>query len=371
MDSRSVIFLEVMAAIAIVGVLAFLIFLVGRAMAQSRGSHPGSLAGRWYQYLLAALLVVVVIILCVWQFSTDGLLGQAADWRADGRAITFFVIMLIVVALGLVGFVIYLIVHAARQGAPQGAGAPAQAAPAAPTERLVTPVVTPAAAAATAEEVATQATAPGVRLLGLLALLVAFLLLNWIFLTKADQLFVVQNLIYPAALAVALVLLFDKAARGWNLKSGAENFREWLLCDAVTFLLILGFVNLHHFGGGEAYSAMFWDVLYVALFFLIFWILDRTLTRLRFLLAHLYLIGLPLLLLIWRAVQGVSMSAELTWWSSIWPFFFLAIIAFVLEIIVILLQAGENKHGLGAVKDAVFLAIYGILLIVAVPEADI
>jgi membrane protease YdiL (CAAX protease family) len=105
-----------MAAIAIVGVLAFLIFLVGRAMAQSRGSHPGSLAGRRYQYLLAALLVVVVIILCVWQFSTDGLLGQAADWRAEGRAITFFVIMLIVVALGLVGFVIYLIVHATRQG---------------------------------------------------------------------------------------------------------------------------------------------------------------------------------------------------------------------------------------------------------------
>ena len=366
MDSRSVIFLEVMAAIAIVGVLAFLIFLVGRAMAQSRGSF----SGRWYQYLLAALLVVVVIIIGVWQFSTDGLLGQAADWRADSRAITFFVIMLIVVALGLVGFVIYLIVQAAQQGAPQDAAQGIDAlAPAAPAATAAT-IVTPAAEAATAE-VAAQATAPGVRLLGLLALLVAFLLLNWIYLTKADQLFVVQNLIYPTALAVALVLLFDKAARGWNVKSGAENFREWLLCDAVTFLLILGFVNLHHFGGGEAYSAMFWDVLYVALFFLIFWILDRTLTRLRFLLAHLYLIGLPLLLLIWRAVQGVSMSAELTWWSSIWPFFFLAIIAFVLEIIVILLQAGENKHGLGAVKDAVFVAIYGILLIVAVPEADI
>ena len=63
------------------------------------------------------------------------------------------------------------------------------------------------------------------------------------------------------------------------------------------------------------------------------------------------------------------MPAELSWWSSIWPFFFLAIIAFVLEIIVILLQGGENKQGLGVIKDALYVAAYGILLIVAVPEA--
>ena len=62
MDNRSVIFLEVMAAIAIVGVLAFLIFLVGRAVAQSRGTSAGGLSGRWYQYLLAALLLLVVIV---------------------------------------------------------------------------------------------------------------------------------------------------------------------------------------------------------------------------------------------------------------------------------------------------------------------
>lgn len=362
MDNRSVIFIEVMAVIAIVGILAFLIFLVGRAVAQSRGSFAGNLSGRWYQYLLAALLLLVVIILGVWQFSTDGLLGQAADWRADGRAITFFVIMLIMAALGLIGFVIYLIVHTARQGAGATVPEPSLAASVAAVTASTPPTAEP--------EAATQQTSAGVRLLGLLALLVAFLLLNWIYLSKADQLFVVQNLIYPAALAVALVLLFDKAARGWNVKSAAENFREWLLCDAVTFLLIMGFVNLGHFGGGEAYGAMFWDVLYVALFFLIFWILDRTLTRFRFLAAHAYMIALPILLLIWRIVQGVSMSAELTWWSSIWPFFFLAIIAFVLEIMVILLQGGENKHGLGAIKDAIYVAVYGILLIVAIPEAE-
>ncbi len=346
-----------MAAIAIVGVLAFLIFLIGRAVAQSRGSFAGSLTGRWYQYLLAALLLLVVIILAVWQFSTDGLLGQAADWRADSRAIAFFVIMLVVAGLGLVGFVIYLVVHTARQGT---------AAP--PADVSLEP-----RAAAAVEETgpASQPTSVGVRLLGLLALFVAFLLLNWIYLPLADQYFVVQHLIYPAALAVALVLLFDKAARGWNVKSPAENFREWLLCDAVTFLLIMGFLNLRQYGGGEAYAVMFWDMLYVALFFLIFWILDRTLTRFRFLAAQLYLVALPILLLIWRAIQGVQMPAELTWWSSIWPFFFLAIIAFVLEIIVLLLQGGENKQGLGAIKDALFVAIYGILLIIAVPETDI
>ena len=360
MDSRSVVFIEVMAAIAIVGVLAFLIFLAGRAMAQSRGSFSGSVTGRWYQYLLAAALLVVVIILGIWQFSTDGLLGQAADWRADSRAITFFVIMVIVAGLGLLGFVIYLITHAAGQGPAGDVEASTAMAPAA----------VPASAAPTADAVP-QPTSAGVRLLGLLALFVAFLMLNWVYLTGADQLFLVQNLIYPAVLAVALVLLFDKASRGWNVKTGAENFREWLLCDTVTFLLILGFLNLRQDGGAEAYGAMFWDMLHVALFFLIFWILDRTLTRYRFLAAHLYMIALPLLLLIWRVVQGVTLPEGLTWWSTIWPFFSLAIIAFVLEIIVLLLQGDENKHGLGAVKDSLYVAIYGILLIVAIPEADI
>ncbi len=355
MDSRSIIFLEVMGAIAAVGVLAFLIFLVGRVVAQSRGALVGNLTGRWYQYVLAALLLLIIIILGVWQFSTEGLLGQADDWRADSRAITFFVIMLIVAGLGLIGFVIYLIVQTSRQGpaVPVAASAPLVAASEEPP----------------AEETPVQPASVGVRLLGLLALFVAFLLLNWIYLDRSMQLFMVQHMIYPAGLAVALVLLFDKAARGWNVKGGAENFREWLMCDAITFLLLLGFLNLRQDGGGEKYASMFWDVLHVALFFLVFWVLDRTLTRFRFLIAHAYLIGLPILLVIWRAVQGVTMPAELSWWSSVWPFFFLAIIAFVLEIIVLLLQGGENKHGIGAVKDTVYIAIYGILLIVAVPEA--
>ena len=35
------------------------------------------------------------------------------------------------------------------------------------------------------------------------------------------------HLIYPAALGVALVLLFDKATRGWSAKGGGDTAREW------------------------------------------------------------------------------------------------------------------------------------------------
>ncbi|MDP6831730.1 MAG: hypothetical protein QF512_12270 [Alphaproteobacteria bacterium] len=363
MDSRSVIFLEVMIAIAAVGVLAFLVFLVGRAVSRaktSRGDVGDGGAGRWYQYLLAALLLVVIAVLAIWQFSTEGLLGQAADWRAEGRAMTFFVIMLVVGGLGLIGFLVHLIVQASRQ------------ASAAPTQTISGAAPAPDAEGA-APEAASQPTPAGLRLLGLLGLLAAFLLLNWIYLPRAEQYSLVLGLIYPASLAVALVLLFDKASRGWNVKDTAENFREWLLCDAMTFLLILAFLNLRQDEGGEKYAAMFWDVLYVASFFLVFWALDRTRTRLRFLFAHAYFIALPILLLIWRAMktipEGAPAPPELSWWSTVWPFFFLAIIAFVLEIIVMLIQGSEGKQNLGAVKDAIYVAIYGILLIVAIPEA--
>ena len=349
-----------MAAIVVVGVLAFLVFLVGRALSRPKGALAQGAPNRWYQYLLAALLVVVVVALGVWQFSTEGLLGQAVDWRADSRAIAFFVIMLVVGGLGLIGFLVYLIAISAGQNAVVGPRV-SGAVPGASTAS--------ADAAAPAPEGNALPTSAGMRMLGLLALFLAFLLLNWVYLARGEQYLVVLALIYPASLAVALVLLFDKAARGWNVKGGAENVREWLLCDGLTFLLILGFLNLQHHEGGEKYAAMFWDVLYVALFFLIFWLVDRTRTRLRFLVAHAYLIAMPILLLIWRTVQGVTMPADLSWWCSIWPFLFLAIIAFVLEIIVMLIQGNEGKQGLGAVKDGVFVAVYGILLIIAVPEA--
>ncbi len=84
MDSRSVIFLQVMAAIAVVGVLAFLVFFAGRALSRSQGAQlmddlSEGAPNRWYQYLLAALLLLVVVALGVWQFSTEGLLGNFSN----------------------------------------------------------------------------------------------------------------------------------------------------------------------------------------------------------------------------------------------------------------------------------------------------
>ena len=51
----------------------------------------------------------------------------------------------------------------------------------------------------------------------------AILLLCWIALAPATQYALMTQLIYPASLGVALVLLFDKATRTWGLKPGAES----------------------------------------------------------------------------------------------------------------------------------------------------
>jgi hypothetical protein len=217
-----------------------------------------------------------------------------------------------------------------------------------------------------AEAVETPAAA---RLLGLLGLALVFLLLNWIYLPHEQQYALMLHLVYPASLGVALVLLFDKASRSWQVKTTAETVREWLFCDAIVFLLVLGFLNLLQSPAESDYASLFWDFLYLALFFLTFWILDRKVTRYRFLVVHGYLIALPILLLIWRAMQKVAEPADLSWWSTIWPFFFLAIIFFVLEVIALVAARESDRHAAPAVKDAVFLALYGILLIVAIPEA--
>ena len=76
-----------------------------------------------------------------------------------------------------------------------------------------------------------------------LALAVAILLLCWIALAPAEQYGLIAQLLYPASLGVALVLLFDKATRAWGDKGGAETVREWLLCDLLVVLLLLAFLQ--------------------------------------------------------------------------------------------------------------------------------
>ena len=111
------------------------------------------------------------------------------------------------------------------------------------------------------------------------------------------------------------------------------------------------------------------DLLNVLVFLVIFWVLDRKVTRLRFLLTYAYLIALPIALLIWQTVQGVEVPADIAWWETIWPFFSLAIIFFVLEIIVLIITKESRSQSVAIAKDLLFLVLYVICLIAAIPEA--
>jgi hypothetical protein len=349
-ESRAALFVEVMVAIAIIGVLAFLVGLVARSVRppQPAGTAAGDAgqAPQWYEFILALLLLAAVGALLLWLVASgrQWVLGEAvADWQADSRAIVFTAVMIAFGAIGLIASVAYTIIEAARRAVPHP----------------LDDVRAPAAAAAAAVP-----TGSGARVLGLLALAVALLLLCWIALDRAEQHALMAQLVYPASLGVGLVLLFDKAARGWSSKAGAEVLREWLLCDTIVFLLCLGFLNLRSLEKPDAYAGSFWDLLVIVLSFATFWLLDRKATRFRFLVAYGYLVILPLLLLIWRSVAGAAAPGGVTWWGSIWPVFALAVIFFVVEIITLLASAPERQT-VPAVKDALFVLLYGILLIAA------
>ena len=348
-----------MGAVGVIAVLAFLIYLIAQFARRPRAAVPGGAApvygAHWYELLLAAVVLLVAVVLAVWQLAPGAAPdAAAADWRSDSRAVIFFVVMLVLAALGLVVFAIYAIARSPRAAA---------------AEFVARQVPAAAAEAAGTAAVPAIPTPSGARLLGLLLLLLAILLLNWIYLDLARQYALMQTILYPASFAVALVLLFDKATRAWSTKGAAETVREWMLCDAMVFLLVLGYLHLLDVAAADTYHAMFWDLLHIALFFLVFWMVDRLQTRYRFLIGQAYLIALPILLLIWRVIEKVAAPEDLSWWSTIWPFFILAIIGFVLEIIALIATSGSDRHGAVAIKDAVIFVIYGILLIVAIPEA--
>ncbi len=356
MDSRSLDFVGVMIAIAAVAIGAFVIYLITRyarrpatATADGQAVAP---APNWYEFLLALAALIVIAAILIWQFypAAEAQLA-AADWRGDRRSVVFLTVMAIAGIVGLIGFLVFAIVRLPRQS------------------RAISVNVSDSPAAAEAGAPPATATSSGARLIGLLVLAVAFLLLNWIYVPGPQQYTLMLQLVYPASLAVALVLLFDKATRAWSVKSGGETVREWLFCDGLVFLLILGYLNLTQAATGENYAALVLDLLFIVLFFVVFWLLDRALTRYRFLLAYGFMILLPIMLLIWRLVQSVAAPEGLSWWSTIWPFFFLAIVFFVLEIIMLIATTGSERSGLGAAKDAVFMILFGILLIVAIPEA--
>lgn len=363
MDSRSVAFLEVMIAIGVIGVIAFLIFLISRHAMRGKAVETGvqgtEYRPQWYEFLLAAIVVAVIVVLLLWQFPP----GANFDWSSDSRSLTFFVIMLAIGGLGLIVFILTVFWRSVQQKRESaGGGNPGGAA-------ARTIVTESSAGAGAAEPTASHESPSAVRLLGLLGFGVAFVILNWSYVPPADQFAMILYLIYPAGLIIALVMLFDKASRAWNIKMPGETLREWLFCDAILLLYLIGYLNLLQSGVGDEYAAMFWDFLNVIGFLFLFWIIDRKATRLRFLIAHAYLIALPILLLIWRAAQGVEVAADISWWRTIWPFFFLAIVFFVLEIIILIANRESQSQAVATAKDLVFFALYVILLIAARPEA--
>ena len=351
METQPLTFILVMAALALSGVVVFVIYLVVR---NKEGLSVGTISGggsssgqRWFEYLLAVLvligLVVAVIVVIVFLYPSGIALETA--WRGEIRSNGFLVAMLIIGLGALVAFVIGMFTR-------RRIGSPAVGTEGALASSVPDTVETPA----------------GTRLLGLLVLVVAFLILNWVYLDTIGQYRLMVGLVYPAVLGVALVLLFDKATRAWSIKAKGEPFREWIFCDAAVFLIFLGFLNLLQFAVAESYNALFWDLLNLVLFFFVFWLVDRKVTRYRFLVAYGYFMLAPVLLYIWQLVHTVEDVVEtVAWWSSVWPFVILAIIFIVIEIIALIATRGSQRQGGGAVRDTVFIVLYGILLLGAAP----
>ena len=353
MDVKSQQFVAIMIAIAAVAILAFIAFFINArvraANATNHQENTGS-SGFWHEFILATVVIVIAAVALIWLFTPESL-----DWRVDNRELIFLLVMVAAGAVALVVFVV-AVLTGLRPEAKQQLLKPAGA--------------TSASADVSASSVQTKPVSAGIRLLGILALIVALLILGWTALDRKSQYELMSIVLYPAAIVVALVLLMDKATRAWAAKTGSENFREWLFCDVFVFLLVLAFLNLRSIDEPENYQTLFWDFLQVTLFILLFWFVDRTASSLRFLLAYLYLAALPILLLIWRTLEEMPMPGADSWWESIWPFFFTAIIFLVLELITIVASRETSRHGLSAAKDTLFVVIYGILLLIAVPATQ-
>jgi hypothetical protein len=355
LEQRATIFVEAMIVFVIIGVLAFLIGLIARASqrqgAVASGAGAPDQSPRWYEFTLALILLAAIAAFAIWIISSGShwIWGETIeDWRSDDRATVFAAVMIALAVIGLVVSLIYALVQSSQQEAPGRRGGAATTGAG-------------AEAAAPATTAALPSPSP-LRILGLLLPVVAILLLCWIALAPATQYALIGQLIYPASLGVVLVLLFDKATRTWSLKPGTESVREWLLCDLLMFVLVLAFLNLRSAPKPEAYAGSFWDLLNIVLFFIAFWAIDRTALRGRFALGYGYLVVLPLLWLIWQTMLGVAGPAS--WWASAWPFVILAGVFLILEVVTLVASSGERQT-LPAVKDAVFVVAYAVLLIVA------
>ena len=337
-----------MVAIAAIGLIAFIVHLTvrkrDRAPSGFREQQIEVGNPKWFEYLLAVvavlgLIAAVIAVIAYWYpFGA----GHETSWRSGTRPLVFLVGMLLI---GVVALTVFIVTIVSRRFSPDHISQEQHL----PDISQVEPVRAPA----------------GIRLLGLLAVAIAFLALNWIAVDKSNQYLLMVYLMYPATMGVALVLLFDKATRAWSAKRQGEPFREWVFCDGMIFLLFLSFLNLVNNGGAENYNVLFWDVLYLTLFFFVFWLVDRKVTRYRFLVAYAYFLIVPILLFIWRIVRGVQLPETLSWWSTVWPFAVLAGIFLIIEIIALSVTRGSNRQAGGPIRDVLFIVLYGVFLLVA------
>lgn len=347
MSALAIVALVILAAVAAVLVVIAAVHL-GRERGRAAARTAQSKKPRWFELLLAiALLAVLVALTVTVALQLAPLSESAANWRTETRSGIFLGVMLAGAALALLFLAVFLVARVSQRsdsGAAPDAG--------------------------TATEPASVGSPTGIRFVGLGLLALGILVLGWRYLDAPGQAALVLQVLYPASIAVALVLLFDKATRSWTPKVRAEGFREWLLCDLIVIALILGFVNLEQFENRENYRAFFWDIVHIVAFFLMFWLLDRTQFRGRFLVAAGYLALLPLLLLLWRWLHEGEAPAEVSWWSTIWPTFFLGLAFFVLEIISLVALRGARGHLVPATKDGIFVSVYAIFLILAAPGGN-
>lgn len=208
MDARAIGFLEVMITLAVVGVLSFLVYLVnqqGRRAAGTPAEAPGGGGGpRRYEFALATILLALAAAVLLWQlYPPESGAGTGGDWRGGARAQIFFAVMALV---GVLALAVFLIVTLSR-----GRRAPPR--PAAEVAADDPPV-----AAAGHESPAVA------RGLALLVLAFGFLLVNWLWVERAVQYDMMRHLVYPAVAALMMVLLWDKATRGWNEEAAPRAF---------------------------------------------------------------------------------------------------------------------------------------------------
>ena len=333
------------AAIASVLVVIAAIYLGREQRTLTGGTRTESRRPRWFELVLAVVLVVALVVVGVLFAIEYG--GDNATWRTSLRASVFLGVMLALGALGLMFLVVFLATRLMR-----------------PSEQHST---TSGPVAALPEAASNPM---GTRLLGLALFAVGILLLGWVYLLPQTRAYLLLQVLYPAAIAVGIVLLFDKASRSWRSKPSTEEIREWLFCDLCVFALILGVVNLYQLQSRETYDGFFLDWLHVALFFLVFWLVDRTQFAGRFLVGLAYLGLLPVLLLLWRWVQDIAVPEDISWWSTIWPTVVLAAVFFVLEVISLVALRGVRGHSVTVIKDVAFVILYIIFLVIAVPSVE-